>query len=1045
MEILLILLVFLLFMVTDSRTIKYIAQTSLDPSIVAYESIEGNLFKGLSIRNLKYKDKPLFSSAVIYWNPLTLLSNKVTITQLDAQGIELDNILYMIDELGSAQTEGNGSLNLSFAVNNTHFDINPYLYEGVKFASFVLESGKIEVDESLKINTGPLYLKFDSDIVNVKLNGTIEESNLLIDELELKNISSKEIGPFISRIRKGNAKEAEVDDSDENFMPIKKIKVKHILATLKAVQYGDFKIRTAQLNLYDGTVDPLDNFEYQVKVLALKGKTNFGLLNYKGYVKDSMVYAQGEIGLDKSLFNRYKLPLKFNNFKRLPSKLRLNHDAVWVDIEHKAKELLDLKSDFNVNLTKAEHKLHYDYKGETFTAISSLRGEMPYAKLFQIENRLLIEKKAELSYEGSVNVSKLRALPTLITEYLMPEVEGNFKGNVNSFEMGIESNLLTGQLSMPKYEHGLLDLKSKAQNIALNKLINNLPLAFEKKYLAFNSQSSFNFQDLTQSKVAIQAETDTLNIDADMKIEKPYKIDFITALKDEKDLEQIAPNVNFSNFRNLQGSVVLKENDYDINLKNNNLNVSLQYDSLNSILQKGVITIANETFTLNSVNNNLELKGKVENLQNFLDNLKNYYRTDFPNLQGSLVVNLKQEADGNLLITLQSPNIKYLSDTGVNLSVTNIYHLDIVVKIDKAFNIDLKHYEFKIDDNGYLNIFYATKNSHMRLNENLLTIQKFWLNDNALVSGSYDISRLEGALKLESEAFRLRTKDFDLSFNAQLDINLQQEKIDVNGEIEILGNTITYELEGSDIVEDSDIVIMKEMLQREESPLKNLKFYLKVNNKNPLKYIGEDVNIEFLNQLSILKNFNQEILVTGMTNITKGYYQVEDKYFMLDKSQLYFTGDMTKPLLDIKADYEKDAYKVHLFISGTTEAPIVNFTSEPYLTEQEIMSLILFDGTGSSSGTGAEAYTLLGGMFAKGLIKSLGIDVDHLLLGQDAQDELSLEVGKKISNDISVLYLHKDGLDGVKVRVEHSNSFETDIIIQPPNTSSIEFLYKQDR
>jgi len=115
------------------------------------------------------------------------------------------------------------------------------------------------------------------------------------------------------------------------------------------------------------------------------------------------------------------------------------------------------------------------------------------------------------------------------------------------------------------------------------------------------------------------------------------------------------------------------------------------------------------------------------------------------------------------------------------------------------------------------------------------------------------------------------------------------------------------------------------------------------------------------------------------------------------------------------------------------------------LTQQEILSLILFDGTGSSSGKGAEAYTLLGGTFAKGLIKSLGIPVDHLLLGQDRNQQLSLEVGGKVSKNISVLYLHKDGLNGAKVRIEHSKSFETDIVIQPPNTSSIEFLYKQDR
>ena len=77
-------------------------------------------------------------------------------------------------------------------------------------------------------------------------------------------------------------------------------------------------------------------------------------------------------------------------------------------------------------------------------------------------------------------------------------------------------------------------------------------------------------------------------------------------------------------------------------------------------------------------------------------------------------------------------------------------------------------------------------------------------------------------------------------------------------------------------------------------------------------------------------------------------------------------------------------------------------------------------------------------------MKSLGITIDHFALGTDENDQLSLEVGRKISKNVSLLYLNRDGLNGAKVRVEHGKRFETDIIIMPPNTSSIEFLYKND-
>ncbi|HHD80733.1 MAG TPA: hypothetical protein ENK99_03905, partial [Campylobacterales bacterium] len=117
--------------------------------------------------------------------------------------------------------------------------------------------------------------------------------------------------------------------------------------------------------------------------------------------------------------------------------------------------------------------------------------------------------------------------------------------------------------------------------------------------------------------------------------------------------------------------------------------------------------------------------------------------------------------------------------------------------------------------------------------------------------------------------------------------------------------------------------------------------------------------------------------------------------------------------------------------------------SDPYLTQKEILSLILFDSTGENSGSGTEVYALLGGTFAKELMKSLGMSVDHLVLGQGIDEQLSVEVGKKISKDITLIYQHNNGKDGVKVRVNHSRHLETDIILQP-QSSSIEFLYKSD-
>ncbi|SFV67001.1 hypothetical protein MNB_SV-14-1247 [hydrothermal vent metagenome] len=435
----------------------------------------------------------------------------------------------------------------------------------------------------------------------------------------------------------------------------------------------------------------------------------------------------------------------------------------------------------------------------------------------------------------------------------------------------------------------------------------------------------------------------------------------------------------------------------------------------------------------------MEINSDISDIKDLLDSIKKYYKVKLPKLHGQVDLNIKKRRDNSFLVRVKSQNIKYLS-------THNIYDMDTTFIVDNKSNIKIEYYRFRIDENGYMSRFFSDKKSYLSLKDKKIAVKKLWINNQLLFTGDYNFLDSRGNFNLSATKYSYKNQDFDFLVDLNLNGNIDKEKINIFGNIDVFGNMITYEVVGSDIVEDSDIIIIQDKPKVEEdSFLKNLKLDVKINSKKALKYISKDINIEFFNDLRIIKNYDDDTLITGMTTITKGYYQMEDKYFTLDESHIYFAGDPKKPLLDIKANYKKDEYIVHIFISGSTDEPIVNFTAEPYLTQQEILSLILFDGTGSRDGGGAEAYTLLGGTFAKGLIKSLGIDVDHLLLGTDSQDNLSFEIGRKISKDITVIYQHENGKDGVKARIEHNKNFETDIIIQPPNSSSVEFLYKYSK
>ena len=1043
----LLLAVILLFIITDSRTIKVIADNTFPSTHYSYEDIGGNFFTGIEVKKLKYNNKKLFDKATLRWNPLTLISNKITLTEVDVKGVELENILKMAGALGSTSSGKKIDLKWSFSLDRIHLDINPYVYENVEFSSFLFETEKVEIDSKLNIDTKALYLYFDSDLVNVELAGKIKKSQLLVDRLNLTEIDSQVIAQFVRILKEKNQNTIGTQKTRKKKVNpfLKTIKIEQIYATLKDVDFKHLSIRNTQLLIDKGEIDPR-NFQYKAENLHFTGDTNLGSVDYLGHIEASTIYASGAVSLSPELFEKYNLPLDYENLNYLAGTLRLNHQGVWLDIEHSVQNLLRINNDFNLDITKGIHKIHYDYRDRNLSVDSLLTVNMPYGENIEIENQTLVDREGFTTYRGDIKIPKVTNLPPLISDYFLEGVKGKFFGDKSNFTLDIDSNLLAGSFSTHGYKDGRLELNSHGQNIFLAQVIPNLPDNFKNEFISAQSETYFDFKNSDNSKTNLKIDSNIINLNIDMMLNNPNRIMFTGDIPNYTLLSQIDTKIHLENIKRVQGEVQIDDKFYTIRVDNSNdLELFFNYNGIDNSISNGVLRLGYEEIRFEkSPLGNIGFKTNISNLQTAFLTIQNYYDIKFPNIEGGVNLDIQQDINGLMRISLKSPNIRYLSEKGGELSVMNFYNIDLKFTVDKDLNIELEHYRFNIDNNEYIDEFFSEKRAYLHFENGRLSIESLWVNDQALLSGEYDLETSMGLIGFQANAFSYRNEDFDLLLDLDLKLNIDGSRLNIEGDIDILGNRVYYEMSQADIVEDSDIIIVQEMLQEEESALKDLKLFLKIRTKKPLEYITKDINIEFYNELSVIKNYGTDIMVTGMSTITKGYYQIEDKKFLLDESHLYFVGDPKKPLLDIKANYIKDQYTVHIFISGSAEEPIVNFNSDPYLKQQEILSLILFDGTGSN-GQGAEAYTLLGGTFAKGLIKSLGINVDHLLLGTDLDNELSLEIGKKFSDDITLMYMHKNGKPGAKVRIEHTKNFETDIIIMPPNTSSIEFLYKQDR
>lgn len=85
---------------------------------------------------------------------------------------------------------------------------------------------------------------------------------------------------------------------------------------------------------------------------------------------------------------------------------------------------------------------------------------------------------------------------------------------------------------------------------------------------------------------------------------------------------------------------------------------------------------------------------------------------------------------------------------------------------------------------------------------------------------------------------------------------------------------------------------------------------------------------------------------------------------------------------------------------------------------------------------------MLGNTFAKEIVKNFGLTLDKLVLSTTEEGGLGIEIGKKISQKITVIYTN-DIVQSIKVRYQHSDNYETNLMISP-ESSGIDFLYKSE-
>ncbi|ADR32686.1 protein of unknown function DUF490 [Sulfuricurvum kujiense DSM 16994] len=323
-------------------------------------------------------------------------------------------------------------------------------------------------------------------------------------------------------------------------------------------------------------------------------------------------------------------------------------------------------------------------------------------------------------------------------------------------------------------------------------------------------------------------------------------------------------------------------------------------------------------------------------------------------------------------------------------------------------NITVENYRLEIANHPIT----TDKTSHLHINSaGGVTIDEFWIFDTLFLSGTVN-SDLSAALRLHSDRFsyqgpeRLAHASADMTF-----VRDAQANQTLSGVVNILDATITYLPFQEFKVMDDDIIIVQDV--RPPSSAK-LSMNLRVTAAQPIRFKTKELDLRLDPDLTLWKEPTGPVQILGMITIPSGTAVSAGKSFDIKHSEIYFGGDVPlNPYLNITIGHEVDYNKILIYVTHTLDSPIFLFSSDPVMSQNDIMSYLLFGGpantvSGGDSSTStvrADATNFMLGAGLKGLINgATKLQIDTMNILTTAEGGMGFEVGARLNKDLRVLY-----------------------------------------
>ncbi|MDD5157000.1 translocation/assembly module TamB domain-containing protein [Sulfurimonas sp.] len=362
--------------------------------------------------------------------------------------------------------------------------------------------------------------------------------------------------------------------------------------------------------------------------------------------------------------------------------------------------------------------------------------------------------------------------------------------------------------------------------------------------------------------------------------------------------------------------------------------------------------------------------------------------------------------------------------------------------------LSIDRYDFMVRDYK----IYSNKKSKILIDsQNNLELVEFYLFDNLLIRGTISPSKKIADLELKSDGYHYRKKDIDITLKADLKGSFNANgKQDISGDITILDGEISYVLQNDYKISDEDIIIIQDLKEKKTNTNRTLNIH--IDSAKPIRYKVKGIDLLFKPDIVVYQNDTKGVQFFGIISINSGKVKVEDNIFEFDKSEIYLYGERPlNPHLNLTLHFQTpDSKEIEIYITNTMSSPVILFSSKPTMSQNDIISYILFGEASSELFNNNEKNTnkislntlFLGTGLKNMLSEKTGVRVDTLSILTNKTGNLGYEIGARFNKDFRLVYKNNT-ISSIIIQYNLRKSLRFDVEVDE-NDQGVSIVYVKD-